>query len=90
MSRDIKTAYYNMQGDKVKTNTSTDSNRAVAQCVLHMQVNHYGARVAEVWDGESGELHAAIKRDFQGNIKITYKRDPKSYERRIAMSALID
>ena len=87
MSRVIKTTYYNHKRQPVQNNSSTDANRAVAQCVLHMQINHYGASVAEVYDGQSGELHAVVARSKGGNIAITYKRDPAQYERKLAQAS---
>lgn len=96
MQRNIKTFYYvalpnqsHINLDPAFTNSSKDSNRAVAQCVYHMQINHYGARVAEVFDSESGELHAQVKRAINGNIEIVYKRDPAKFETRLALSALV-
>jgi hypothetical protein len=55
-----------------------------------MQVNHYGATVAEVYDDTSGALHAVVKRHVQGNINIAYKRDPLSFEpMKLAVSAIV-
>jgi hypothetical protein len=87
--RPIKTVFYNGRDD-VHTNSSSNPNRAVAQCVAHMQVNHYGATAAEVYDHTTGELHAVIKRHVQGNINIVYKRDPLAFEpMRLAASAIL-
>ena len=77
--RPIKTSFY-LGKDTVHVNSSTDANRAVAQCVAHMQVNHYGATVAEVYDHTTGELHAVVKRHVQGSINISYRRDPLAFE----------
>ena len=88
--RPIKTVFY-AQGDDVHTNSSSNPNRAVAQCVAHMQVNHYSATAAEVYDHTSGELHAVVKRSVNGNINIVYKRDPLAFEpMRLAVGALIN
>jgi hypothetical protein len=84
----IKTTYFSHR-ETLKTNRSTDSNRAVAQAVLHMQVNHYGADVAQVYDDNSGELHAEVKRYKDGSIRITYRRDPAKYERKLALAAFL-
>lgn len=90
--RKIKTKYYigKRYDNPIKTNHSLDANMAVATCVLHMQVNHYGATSAEVYDDESGQLHAVVTRSIAGNIAITYKRDPAKYETRLAIGALFD
>lgn len=87
--RPIKTVY-RLAGEPVHVNSSSNPNRAVAQCVAHMQVNHYGATVAEVYDDTSGALHAVVKRHVQGNINIAYKRDPLSFEpMKLAVSAIV-
>jgi len=70
---------YSFRGNVVKVNRSANPNKAVATCILHMQINQYGATVAEVYDLETGELHAQIKRQTNGNITIAYKRDPMNY-----------
>jgi hypothetical protein len=83
MSRNIKTTYWNKpvasHENEVRTNSSSNANRAVAACIMHMQVNDYGAMLAEVWDDDTGELHAVIKRRINGDIHILYKRDPMDY-----------
>lgn len=85
MTRTIKTYYFNRRHEVIRVNSSTDANRAVAIALLHMQVNHYGARVAQVVDDETSEIHAEVKRGYRGNIEITYQRDPAQYERRISL-----
>jgi hypothetical protein len=82
----IKTVFYT-QREVVKTNSGNDANMAVARCILHMQINRYGATTAEVYDSETGELHAAIRRHMNGTITIQYKRDPAKYERRLSLWA---
>lgn len=90
--RNIKTKYYvgKRYHDPVRVNHSSDANTAVATCVLHMQINHYGATSAEVYDDESGQLHAIVTRSISGQIQIAYKRDPLKYETRLAIGALFD
>lgn len=84
--RPIKTMYYS--GREVKhTNSSNDANKAVGQCVVYMQVNYYGAMSAEVFDNETGELHAVVRRTVSGMVTITYRRDPTKYERRLSLQA---
>ena len=69
----IKTVYY--RGNKaVKVTKAAHANSAVPRCVDHMQLNHYDAFVAEVFDELSGALHAVITRSVKGNIKIVFKR----------------
>jgi hypothetical protein len=86
MKRTINTAYYDAKHNLIRNNASSDANRAVATCVLHMQVNQYAAASAEVYDNETGELHAAIKRSVNTTITITYRRDPTKYERKLSLS----
>jgi hypothetical protein len=75
MTRNIQTTYY--LGKKlVKNNTATYANNAVLHCVEHMQLNHYEASTAEVFDSSNGELHAVIRRNIKTNgIAIVFKRE---------------
>lgn len=84
----IKTVYHR-RGEDPKVNRSKDANRAVAQCVRHMMINHYGSHLAEVYDAETGELHAQIKRSVDGSLKIVFQRDPSKYETKYAVSFLV-
>ena len=69
----IKTVYY--RGKKVvKITRAAHANSAVPRCVSHMQLDHYEAFTAEVFDEASGVLHAVITRSVKGNIKIVFKR----------------
>lgn len=86
--RPIKTVYYRTGLDP-QVNRSADANRAIATCVLHMQVNHYGARSAEVYDDETGELHAVIRRNISGTLTIIPKRDLQKFETKYALGHLI-
>lgn len=84
----IKTVYYR-RGEDPKITRSGNANRAVANCVLHMQINQYGSHLAEVYDDETGELHAQIKRSVTGAIHIVYSRDPLKYETKYAFGHLL-
>lgn len=96
--RNIKTKYYvgKRFGEPIQTNSGTDANMAVAQAVLHMQIAHYRdqnrnpATACEVYDNETGTLHAVVTRSPLGAIQIAYKRNPEEFERRIAIGALFD
>lgn len=70
---------YSFRGELLKVNRASDPNRAVPNCIAHMQINKYGASIAEVWDTETSELHAVIRRSMNGNINIVYRRDPMNY-----------
>jgi hypothetical protein len=59
-----------------KTTRSRHANNAVANAVMHMQLDHYKALVCEVWDEGTGELHAVIKRNVKGTITVLFHRHP--------------
>lgn len=84
----IKTAYW-LSREVVKTNAAIDCNRAVAQCVAHMQVNRYGATMAEVYDVDTGQLYAQINRSVRGDIRIAYQYNPQDYARKLALSSFL-
>lgn len=96
--RNIKTKYYvgKRFNDPIQTNSGNNANVAVATAVLHMQVAHYRdenrnpATSCEVYDNDSGQLHAIVTRSPLGAIQIAYKRDPEKYETRLAIGALFD
>lgn len=98
-NRTVKTKYYvgKRFNEPIQTNSNKDANMAVAHAVLHMQVAHYrdtngnAATSCEVYDSESGQLHAIVTRSpATGQIQIVYKRDPEKYETRLAIGALFD
>lgn len=84
MKRLIKTSYMDASYDRIKITSSSNANRAVATCVLHMQVNEYGATVAEVYDDETGDLHAVVRHRPDGSMVIEYRRDPIAYAEAVA------
>jgi hypothetical protein len=85
----IKTVYYR-RGKDPKVNRSKDANRAVGTCVLHMQINQYGAHLAEVYDAETGERHCAVKRSVTGKLTIEYDRDPAKFETKYAIGFVLN
>lgn len=87
MNLNIKSVFSNHRRETVRVNSGNDANTAVARCVLHMQINRYAAMYAEVYDEESGEVHASIRRSVTGTITIEYQRDPRQYERRLSLNA---
>lgn len=70
----IVTHYYR-ESLLVRTNRAVHANSAVLRCVDHMQHNHYGADVAEVFDDGDGTLHAVITHSVIGRIEIVFKRE---------------
>lgn len=84
----IKTVYHIRDGS-TKVNRSLNANRAVSRCVDHMQIDHYNAHLAEVYDAETGELHAQLKWCNDGTLRIYLKRNPREFETRYSISHLI-
>lgn len=84
----IKTVYHIRDGG-TRTNHAKNANRAVEKCVAHMQIDHYNAHLAEVYDAETGELHAQIKWRRDGTMQIFIKRNPRDFETKYAISHLI-
>lgn len=76
----IKTTFYNGR-NLLKVNHAKHANAAVVRAVGHMQTNHYGATVAEVYDESTGELHAVLTRSMKG-MRIVFKRDVEEDEGR--------
>jgi hypothetical protein len=76
--RGIKTEY-RFRNTVIKTTRSADPNRAVAKCLEHMQVNQYGATIAEVFEADTEALYAQVKRFADGSIKVHYERDPRDF-----------
>lgn len=84
----IRTVYH--RGGLAPLNRySKNANRAVAQAVSHMQINHYGAHLCEVYDLATGELHATIRRMVSGRLVIDYARNPLAFEARYAVAHLL-
>lgn len=77
LARTIQTTYY-FNKMVVKNTASLHANNAVPNCVKHLQTNDYEANVAEVYDSETGELHAVITRRVNGSIVIIFKREVKA------------
>lgn len=74
--RPIKTVYY-FGSRAVKITRAKHANSAVPRCVDHLQLNHYNATLAEVYDDVNAELHAVVTRSVKGTIKIVFKREVK-------------
>lgn len=75
--RSIKTVYY-LGRSVVKINRAAHDNSAVLRCIDHMQLNDYAATSAEVFDENTGTLHAVIRRVMNTNtIVIAFKREVK-------------
>jgi hypothetical protein len=77
MARPIQTVYYaDTRAQQVlKIVRSKWANNAVPNTVKHLQLNAYGAQLAEVSDLRDSALHAVIRHSVAGEIKILFKRD---------------
>jgi hypothetical protein len=75
----LVTTYYapGRKKEILKINKASNERSAVMRCVDHMQMNDYGAYVAEVVDHYTGELHAVVTHSADGRITIVFRRDPK-------------
>lgn len=77
LKRPIRTCYY-FGRDLLHTNCAKNANRAVMFAVDHMQKDHYGASVAEVYDETDGTLHCVLKNERKDGLlqmRIIYKRE---------------
>ncbi len=79
MALNIRTQYF-VAATKVKLTCAEHANSAVLRAVNNMQMNTYGADSAEIYDKESGALHAQIARSKTGAILITYYRDATAFK----------
>ncbi len=70
------TTFYGEGNHKVQVNRGGSARRACLHAVDHMQMNHYAARVAEVYDERTGELHIVLTYSPDGQMRIVFKRDP--------------
>lgn len=61
----------------LRVNAAKWVNKAVVNCINHLQLNHYGATLAEVYDGITGELHAVVHHNAVGKITILFQREVK-------------
>lgn len=76
-TRPIRSDFYEKsirRGETVRVNRARWALKAVPNAIIHMQLDTYRASLCEVWDESTGELHAQIKRDINGDITIHYAR----------------
>jgi hypothetical protein len=74
--RNIQTDYY-FNDNLIRSNFAKYASKAVPTAVNHMQLNHYGADVAEVHNNIVGKLHAVITYSVVGKMEIIFKRTVK-------------
>lgn len=70
--RNIVTKYY-FRREVKKVNRSVHPDRAVLNCIYHLQRNDYEASIAEVVNEETGKLYAVVTRNINGKITIRYQ-----------------
>lgn len=73
--RNIVTVYYYKHLIQ-KTTRGQFADRAVLNCIMHLQKNDYAATIAEIRDDVSGKLIAIITRNVLGKITIRYQNTP--------------
>lgn len=76
-TRPIRSDFYEgvtRRGEPVRVNRARWALKAVPNAIIHMQLDTYRARLCEVYDESTGELHAQIKRGINGDITIHYAR----------------
>lgn len=75
--RNIITMYYtDILRNEGIVNRSVYARTATATAFDYMQINYYDCAVCEVWDDNTGRLHAVILRDMEtGEVRMVPKRD---------------
>jgi len=66
---------YSFRRQDTKINRSKYVDRAILNCIYHMQRNDYCASIAQVSCGITGKLYAVITRNITGKIRIVYEDD---------------
>ena len=77
--RPIRAIYYDAKKEVVRTNHGNWPRTMTLHVVDHLQLDEYGATVAEVFDITSGVLHAVVTRGVR-KVEIIYKREPKNFD----------
>lgn len=80
MKLTIKTEYYarGNHRDPVRTTRAADGVNAVTNAIRHMQLGFHDAALVEIHDSVTAELHAVITMSPTGDLRIAFKRDPKT------------
>lgn len=85
----IKTVYFIRGKKPIVNHRSKNPNRAVQAAVGHMQINQYGSHLCEVFNGETGERYAAIKRSVTGRLTIDYDYDTRAQETKYSLAFIL-
>jgi hypothetical protein len=70
--RSIATVYH-CNNRIVKVNRSSRAFYVIPTCIRHMQIDEYGANLAEIYNTLTGKLYAIIRKNVKGEIKILFK-----------------
>ena len=64
---------YRLGRETRKINAAGSGTTAVPRAVMHMRSNLYEASVAEVYNHDTGKLHAVLRRSVTGKVTILYE-----------------
>lgn len=85
----VKTVYFIRGRKPYIPRRGLNPNRAVMTAVGHMQINQYGSHMCEVYNAETGERYAMIKRSVTGKLSIEYDYDPRTQENRYSLAFVL-
>lgn len=75
----IATAYYDHKHKVIKITRSKNPNNASVNCFARLIMNTYGATYAEVYEMNTGIVHAQFKASKAGKVEYTYKYNPRDF-----------
>lgn len=78
-TQNIRTRYYDRRHKVIKTTASSNPNNAAVNCFARLVMNVYGATYAEVYEADTGIVHAQFKASVAGKVEYTYKYDPRDF-----------
>jgi hypothetical protein len=76
-TRPIQSVFYGVDRKVIRTNHAKHCSSACKCSFDHMQLNHYDAKVVEVFDSTTGVLHAVLRWSNQ-KLETVFKRNPKA------------
>lgn len=77
--RNIRAVFYKdfQARTALKVNKGKHPERMVLRCIAHMRKNTYEAVLAEVFNDNTGKLHAVVKRRINGDVEILFQEEFK-------------
>lgn len=66
---------YRLGRETQRINAAGSGTTAVPLAVMHMRCNSYEADVAEVFNNDTGKLHAVLRRSVTGKVTILYETE---------------